>query len=786
MILYAKMMKFSVISFVLFFCLFSCGKTMDNGKMLFNDGWRFLLVKDTTQKSGCQIWEFDDKDWEEVSLPHSAHLEPYVCNDMWQGECWYRKEFTVSSDYKQKKMLLEVEGAMGTSRFWLNGKEIAVHAGGYLPVVLDISDHVKSGKNLIAVKLDNRDNPLTGPKPLKKLDFCFYSGLYRDTHLYLKDKVYITHEALAGEVAGGGVFIQTPVVSTERAMVEVNVHVKNEAKYVAGVKVEHKVFFGDKLVAEKTSEGDMLKKDETRYIKEAIEITDPMLWSPRSPNLYNLVTTLWVDGKKAEEQNHRFGVREFTFIDNKLYINGEKSFLRGTNRHQEYPYIGYALSDNAQYRDAKKIKEAGFDFVRLSHYPQSPAFMDACDELGIVVLDAILGWQYYLDDDRFRDFCYNSARQLVRRDRNHPCVLAWEMSLNETTMPVSFMQKLHELTHEEFPVDKIYTAGWQPEVYDIFIQARQHRILHPSELPNKPYLVSEYGDWEYYSRNAGLNQHNFDKQLRVEKSSRQLRSFGEARLLQQCFNVQEAHNDNLATPPAFADAYWVMFDYNSGVHPEHCCSGVMDMTRLPKFATYFYQSQRDLAEDTVLHIASYWNSESALNVKVYSNCDEVELFLNEEPIGKQTPDTGHNSSHLKHPPYTFKLSSFKPGKLEARAYVDGKLVAGKTIVTPEAPVALQISLNESGRKPEAGVNDVVFAYIAVVDKNGTVVSDFSGQVNLKLSGDVELMNLGDIVAEAGIATALLKIGNKAEDIILEADAPGRIQGKLTFKPGFKK
>ena len=244
--------------------------------------------------------------------------------------------------------------------------------------------------------------------------------------------------------------------------------------------------------------------------------------------------------------------------------------------------------------------------------------MDACDELGIVVLDAILGWQYYLDDDRFRDFCYNSARQLVRRDRNHPCVLAWEMSLNETTMPVSFMQKLHELTHEEFPGGKTYTAGWQPEVYDIFIQARQHRILHPGELPDKPYLVSEYGDWEYFSQNAGLNQHKIDKQLRVAKSSRQLRSFGEARLLQQCYNVQEAHNDNLATPPTFADAYWVMFDYNSGVHSEHCCSGVMDMNRLPKFATYFYQSQRDLEVDTVLNIASYWTPKSPLDVKVYS------------------------------------------------------------------------------------------------------------------------------------------------------------------------
>lgn len=187
------------------------------------------------------------------------------------------------------------------------------------------------------------------------------------------------------------------------------------------------------------------------------------------------------------------------------------------NRHQEYPYIGYALSDNAQYRDAYKIKKAGFDYVRLSHYPHSPAFMDACDELGLVVADAILGWQYFADNDAFRNQCYRSARQLVRRDRNHPCVMAWEVSLNETKMPIDFMEVLDSIVHKEYPGENVYSCGWMPEVYDIYFQARQHRILHKDRMTfDKPYIVSEYGDWEYYSNNAGLNQHKMPKNMRLE------------------------------------------------------------------------------------------------------------------------------------------------------------------------------------------------------------------------------------------------------------------------------
>ena len=368
-----------------------------------------------------------------------------------------------------------------------------------------------------------------------------------------------------------------------------------------------------------------------------------------------------------------------------------------------------------------------------------------------------MGWQFYNDTDAFRAYCYRSASELIKRDRNRPSVLAWEVSLNETQMPISFMEKLDSIVHAEYPGENVFSCGWMDDVYDIYLQARQHRILHPHELKDKPYSVSEYGDWEYHSKNGGLNQDNLPNDLRAELSSRQARSFGEKRLLNQAFNLQESHNDNLNTI-AYSDSYWVMYDYNRGYHPDIEYSGMMDLFRLPKFGYYFYQSQKDVTAGNVLKIATYWNEKSPLDVKVFSNSDEVKLFLNDELIASQKPDSNKNTNKLSHPPFTFKLDKFTPGALKAIGFINGKEVSEDLVQTPKKATKLKIWIDESGKKPKADVNDVVFCYIAAVDENGTVNIEFSDEIKVTLKGDLEIMNPDVIKAEAGIATALIKIG----------------------------
>ncbi|TYA71729.1 glycoside hydrolase family 2 TIM barrel-domain containing protein [Seonamhaeicola marinus] len=761
-------------------CFQSCKEeTLQTLKI--NADWKFKKIETSIDsEANWHLTTFNDSGWEAVSLPHTANIEPQTVNNQWQGICWYRKTFHIPKGNIDKKMFLELEAAMNYSKIWINGEEVSKHHGGYLPVVVDVTKYVTSGdENVIAIRLDNTDNKITGPKPLKRLDFNMYGGLYRNAWFTVKEKVYISHPVLANKVAGGGIFITYPKVSKDESIVKVKTHLTNDFKEEKAIELVQKIYKNGTLVEEHSSSNITIHGEKDIELTEEFSIQNASLWSPRDPNLYTLKTQLVLNGEVIDEDTTRFGIREFTFQDNELYINGEKTFLRGVNRHQEYPFIGYALSDNAQYRDAKKIKDAGFNYIRLSHYPQSPAFMDACDELGLVVIDAIMGWQFYNDTDSFRDYCYRSATELIRRDRNRPSVLAWEVSLNETQMPIFFMEELDRIVHAEYPGDNVYSCGWKDDVYNIYLQARQHRILHPHELKDKPYSVSEYGDWEYHSKNAGLNQDKLPNDLRAELSSRQARAYGEERLLNQAYNVQEAHNDNLNTV-AYSDSYWVMYDYNRGYHDDIEYSGLMDLFRLPKFAYYFYKSQQDVSKGYMLKLATYWNEKSPKDIRVFSNADEVKLYLNNTLVASQKPDSGKNTDKIKHPPFTFKIKEFKPGTLKAVGFVDGKKVAEDIVITPKKATAIKLWLDESGKAPETNQNDVLFLYAAAVDENGTIIPDYSETVNFDISGDVSILNPDEIKAEAGIATALIKVGDSEGTINIKTTS-GKLSGFLKFE-----
>ncbi len=749
-----------------------------SAQTLFNDGWLFSQLEAGATEKAISAAEFDDSQWQSVSLPHTANIEPLTVNDQWQGICYYRKSFEVENYSADKIYYIEFEAAMNHTTIWLNGLEIKQAQGGYLPIVVDITPMLKEGENVMAVRLDNRDNPITGPKPLAILDFNMYGGIYRNVWLIENNKQHITHPILANRAASGGVFITTPIVGKECSQVRIQTHVENQDAAPCAMQIKYEIYDGEQLVKSGKSQIKELMQYANDEFVELIDIKQPKLWSPSEPNLYRAIVSLYSGDTLVDQEETRFGIRRFEFADNQLYINGEKTYLRGVNRHQEYPFVGYALSDNAQYRDAVKIKEAGFDYIRLSHYPQSPAFMRACDELGLVVADAILGWQYYAENDLFKNQSYESARTLIRRDRNHPCVMAWEVSLNETAMPISFMQVLHNIVHQEYPGAGVYSCGWMPQVYDIYFQARQHRILHPDAISfEKPYMVSEYGDWEYYSNNAGLNQHQHSREMRLELSSRQFRSNGEAGQLQQALNLQESHNDNMSTP-ATADSYWVMYDYNRGYHDVIEASGIMDIFRLPKFGYYFYASQSD--QKPQLKIGSWWSEKSSTQVKVWGNCEQVKLYLNGKLVDTQTPKVDSISQNLNHPPFIFNVAKFKSGTLRADGYVGGKKVSSDTVRTAGKATALKCWIGESGKAPQAGCNDVVFLYVAAVDRNGTICHDFTGEVEITLDGKATILNPDAIEAEAGIATALIKIENQTGISAVKAQSD-KLKGTFTFE-----
>ena len=759
----------------------------------FNQEWEFVKDMDTTITPSLFDRSDNGLQWEKVRLPHTANIEPLVIEDQqWQGDMFYRKFFTVEPEMEGKHITLKFEGAMHEADIYLNGEKVGYNAGGYLPFVVNISEAVQYGEeNVLLVKLNNEDNSTIPPgKAIEVLDFNYYGGIYRDVYLVVEDKLRIPDPVEANRVAAGGLLVSYENVTDEQATVSVQTDVENLRPESVDARLVYILSDAEGKVV-KEAEAEMTVSSGSNTLQtEKLLVEAPNLWSPTSPYLYDLTVQLFDGETLVDSEQQRIGIRTFGFDeDNQFTLNGERLYLRGTNRHQDYPYIGYALSDEAQYRDAYKIKEAGFNFIRIAHYPPDPSFLKAADELGLLFMNAIPGWQYY-EDGLFAERALNDVRKMIRRDRNHPSIIFWEASLNESDMPEEFMEEAHTTVKEELPIADNYTSGWMDHAYDIFIPARQHSrppAYWSDYSKDKPLFIAEYGDWEYYAQNAGFNQDAFEDLQEEERTSRQLRGDGQRRLAQQALNFQEAHNSNLQGN-SFGDANWVMFDYNRGYAPDIESSGIRDIFRIPKFTNYFYASQADpdlAAYDSefygpMAYIANYWSDPEFTDVKVYSNAEEVALFLNGEEIARQQPDTDRVSTELNYPPFTFNDLEFEPGTLKAVGYINGEPVAEHERMTPEEPTGLSLRADLSGQEIQSGKNDVVFVYASIADENGTTVWDADHEVTFRLDGEGELIGHNPINAEAGIATILYRAGENPGTITITASASGLESETITL------
>ena len=773
-------------------------------------------------------WQFyKNEEWEEIMLPHTPQIEPLDVGMHFQGVVRYRKKLEVCDTWAGKQIILELEAVMQAARVFINGQCIAEHKGGYLPVVCDVTKWVSfEGDNWVEVEADNRDDPDIPPgKPLARLDYGYFGGIYRNAWLIVQEPVSFTHEILSATCAGGGVFAVSDAVSEESARIKVFAEVQNLTPQEKEVWVTVKLQKDNCCAAaEKTKLAVMPQSQKTAEF--VLDIKMPQLWSPDDPQLYTLQAETETDGGITDSRSFSIGIRSVRCSREEGFVlNGKPIVLRGANRHQQYPYLGYAASDQAQYRDAVKYKEGGFNFIRFAHYPQSPAFLEACDRLGILVMEPTPGWQW-CQEGVFKDRVKENVRDMIRRDRNHPCVVIWELSLNETGdtegtifdkwsgATDDFYCEIKETAKKEFPFGILTsgdTLGRRDPVkvgydipYSVFDAAKMSGVL---PVPNRPGMVREYGDFEF-----GGNY----------STTRQSRKDGQFAMLLSAWNFQWSHNRNRGCDWCLGDAVWVGADYNRGYFPEYpiCTCGVMDLFRLPKFSYFFYRSQQ--SQTPMVYIANYWlDAASASKLVVYSNCDEVELRINGKSVMRQKPDHGPDTSyqvnhvyadpnywqhqteiqqaqnrkedlqdapksfaegkmfdggnclHLEHPPFTFENVPFEPGTLEAVGWIAGEEKACFVRKTPGEPAMLKLCIDDAGIKLSNDGSDFVFVHALVCDQEGTIVPEADNPIHFAVENGCIVGALSE--AAGGVASAMIKTLPHAGEIGIQVSAEG-LQG----------
>lgn len=706
--------------------------------------------------------------WEKINLPHTPFVEPLVVLHQWQGICYYRKILNVSKKEIDKQLWLEFEGAMHLADVWVNGQHLIQHSGGYTPFVVDVTGMLHADRgNEILVRLDNRNNPLIPPgKPLETLDFCYYGGLYRDVNLIVKHPVHITHPIMANEVAGGGIFVTYPYVSKQEAEIKVKTQVSNKVGTQRHLTIRHTLYEWSKkkgrgkkvALVESTL---VLAAGTTQHHTQQFTVNNPKLWYPDSPALYVLRTEV-MDGRKVTDcEDTRIGIRRIEMTREKGFVINDKPLkLEGSNRHQEYPYVGNAISDQAQYRDMYQIRDNGFNTVRLGHYPQDPSVLEACDELGLLVIEPIPGWQFFNKAQGFVDHTYKDIRDLIRRDRNHPSVIMWKTTLNESWPPKSWKDQAVRIAHEEFPGDQCYTSGdtYGYDGFDVCYNDWREGYNRPNTT-SKPGFIREYYDYEFGGHYS---------------TTRVTRGDGDYALMQNAWNAQWSHNRYRAYYPwTIGGAVWSMYDYNRGCCDNICYSGLADLFRLPKFGLLYFRTQMKEGTFTPagpmtyeVFINSHWLEGSSDTLQVYGNVDEVKLQLNGRVIARQYPDDkpstseyvsrpdGGNAENIDFPPFTFFNVNWERGELKAIGYKDGKAVAEHVVRTPGAVEAMDITYFESG--VSASCRDLLIVYVNLKDLQGTgCFGENNREVKLEVLQGGELRGPATIKAEAGVASFLV-------------------------------
>jgi beta-galactosidase len=706
-----------------------------------------------------------------VSLPHNAVDLPFSYFDerAYQRAFTYQKSFDADPSWTGREVTVLFEGAMADSVVTLNGERIAAHKDGYTPFEARLTGRLRERGNLLCVKIDGSENPEIPPFG-GAIDYLTYAGIYRDVWLRVSPPLRVAN-----------VKVETPDALAAKKSVTIAVDLANPQALglVGSVKATLRDAGGRALCeASATVAG-----DKVHLAMEGLE--GLALWDIASPNLYALDIALSTPHGE-DSTSVTFGFRTAEFTPTGFKLNGRPLKLRGLNRHQAFPYVGCAMGPAAQARDAEILKqELKVNIVRTSHYPQSTAFLDACDRLGLLVFEEIPGWQHIGGDDWKKEAVEN-VRRMLTRDWNHPSIVIWGVRINESQDDHEFYAETNRLaraldaTRQTGGVRYITDSEMLEDVYTM-----NDFILGDEELPGKnrprtplrpqrevtgltrdvPYMITEFGGHMYPTK-------SFDQEQRQAEHVR--------RHLEV---LNAAYGD-----PSIAGAIgWCMFDYNThkdfGSGDRICHHGVMDMFREPKFAAYAYASQCEPSEEIILKPVTFWargerNIGGVLPLIVLTNCDEVEIAYGDNPPKRIGPDR-ENFPHLPHPPVVIDRRHFTEAELglwgmqwndgRLTGYVQGKAAAYVHLLADPVATTLQV-VADRARIAAAG-RDSTRVMIRALDQGGAKLPFLSEPVEIAVSGPGKWLGPALVPLRAGSTGFWLESTGARGEIEIKVTSP---------------
>jgi beta-galactosidase len=710
-----------------------------------NRKWRYSR----TQVEGGHDKTFDDSKFDQIVIPHTNVPLPWHGFDekSYEFVSLYRRRFKLPPAAKGRHVFVDFEGVMTASTVWINGTRLGDYKGGYTPFSFDLTPHLDfDGENVLTVDVDSTERPDIPPFGYE-IDYLTFGGIYREVSLRVVPSTFIEN-----------IFAHPKDVLTPTPSVDVDCFVQRLNSGREPLQLEVELRDGDRVIAKnKQALPPTTGSEPVRSTIHFEKLGDIQLWSLEHRNLYTVHARLLRNNQVLDEDSRRFGFREAQFTDHGFELNGKVIKLRGLDRHQTFPWVGQAMPGRAQRRDADVLRnKLKCNIVRTSHYPQSRHFLDACDEIGLLVLEEIPGWQHIGDKD-WQDLSVDNVSRMIRRDWNHPSIILWGVRINESRDNHDFYSRTNALGHQLDPTRQTGGIRYFQEsefLEDVFTM---NDFGFPLKPPNHPrYLNTEFVGHTYPTKTID----------QVE------------RLTEHTIRHARIH-DQLASNPQYAGGIgWCAFDYNThgnfGSGDRICYHGVTDIFREPKPAAGFYKSQCDPSEEIVLEPAFHWARGDASvgfsKAVVCSNCDHLKFYIDNKLVADVDPDR-KQFAHLRYAPFVLEMGELfhKWGDLKIEGYIQGKLATTKQM--SGSGVDTKFLLLPDDTRLLANGADSTRVVLRVTDEFGCVRPFANESIRFELQGPAQLIGDNPFSLVGGTGAVWVRAREHPGKAILKAVHP---------------